>query len=56
MGGFGAATWGALPVVAVVVLVVLVVLRRYSRALDVLALGDETARQPRRRRGGGCSG
>lgn len=43
MGGFGAATWGALPVVAVVVLVALVVLRRFARALDVLSLGDETA-------------
>jgi iron complex transport system permease protein len=43
MGGFGAATWGALPVVAVVVLVALVVLRRFGRALDVLSLGDETA-------------
>jgi iron complex transport system permease protein len=43
MGGFGAATWGALPVVAVVVLVTLVVLRRFGRALDVLSLGDETA-------------
>ncbi|MCT2582081.1 FecCD family ABC transporter permease [Actinophytocola gossypii] len=43
MGGFGAATWGSLPVVAVVVLAVLVVLRRYGRALDVLSLGDETA-------------
>jgi iron complex transport system permease protein len=43
MGGFGAATWGALPVVAAVVLVALVVLRRFGRALDVLSLGDETA-------------
>jgi iron complex transport system permease protein len=43
MGGFGAATWGALPVVAVVVLAALVVVRRYGRALDVLSLGDETA-------------
>ncbi len=43
MGGFGAATWGALPVVAVVVLAALVVLRRFGRALDVLSLGDETA-------------
>jgi iron complex transport system permease protein len=43
MGGFGAATWGALPVVAVVVLVALVVVRRSGRALDVLSLGDETA-------------
>ncbi|MEU3948321.1 iron ABC transporter permease [Streptomyces sp. NPDC029526] len=43
MGGFGAATWGALPVVAAVVLLGVAVLRRHGRALDVLALGDETA-------------
>lgn len=43
MGGFGAASWGALPVVAAVVLLGLVVLYRQGRALDVLALGDETA-------------
>ncbi|GAA2530035.1 MULTISPECIES: FecCD family ABC transporter permease [Streptomyces] len=43
MGSFGAASWGALPVVSVVVLLGLVVLYRYGRALDVLALGDETA-------------
>ncbi|GAB1515199.1 iron ABC transporter permease [Actinophytocola sp. KF-1] len=43
MGGFGAATWGALPVVAVVVVAALVVLRRFGRALDVLSFGDETA-------------
>lgn len=43
MGGFGAATWGALPVVAVVVGAALLVLRRFGRALDVLSLGDETA-------------
>ncbi|MEV0117616.1 iron ABC transporter permease [Streptomyces sp. NPDC050844] len=43
MGSFGAATWGALPVVAVAVLLGTAVLHRYSRALDVLALGDETA-------------
>jgi iron complex transport system permease protein len=43
MGGFGAATWGALPVVAVVVVVTVVVLRRFARSLDVLALGDETS-------------
>ncbi|MCP9956857.1 iron ABC transporter permease [Streptomyces sudanensis] len=43
MGSFGAATWGALPVVSCVVLAGLVVLHRYGRALDVLALGDETA-------------
>ncbi|MGW4549265.1 FecCD family ABC transporter permease [Streptomyces violaceorubidus] len=43
MGSFGAATWGALPVVCVVVLAGLAVLYRYGRALDVLSLGDETA-------------
>ncbi|MFG3132325.1 FecCD family ABC transporter permease [Streptomyces tendae] len=43
MGSFGAATWGALPVVSVVVLAGLAVLYRYGRALDVLSLGDETA-------------
>ncbi|MFC8589055.1 FecCD family ABC transporter permease [Streptomyces sp. NPDC057217] len=43
MGSFGAASWGALPVVSAVVLLGLGVLYRYGRALDVLALGDETA-------------
>ncbi|SDM46135.1 FecCD family ABC transporter permease [Streptomyces wuyuanensis] len=43
MGSFGAASWGALPVVSAVVLLGLAVLYRYGRALDVLALGDETA-------------
>lgn len=43
MGSFGAATWGALPVVAVVVTAGLALLYRYGRVLDVLALGDETA-------------
>ncbi|MEU3448219.1 iron ABC transporter permease [Streptomyces thermolilacinus] len=43
MGSFGAASWGALPVVSVVVVLGLVLLYRYGRALDVLALGDETA-------------
>lgn len=43
MGSFGAATWGALPVVSVVVLGGLVVLHRYGRVMDVLALGDETS-------------
>ncbi|MGR6917661.1 FecCD family ABC transporter permease [[Actinomadura] parvosata] len=43
MGGFGAATWGALPVVAAAVAVTVVVLRRLGRSLDVLALGDETS-------------
>lgn len=43
MGSFGAATWGALPAVSAVVLAGLVLLYRHGRALDVLALGDETA-------------
>ncbi|MGZ3102773.1 FecCD family ABC transporter permease [Streptomyces sp. H72] len=43
MGSFGAAAWGALPVVSLVVLAGLVLLYRYGRALDVLSLGDETA-------------
>ncbi len=43
MGSFGAASWGALPVVSAVVILGLAVLYRYGRALDVLALGDETA-------------
>ncbi|MFC9465546.1 MULTISPECIES: FecCD family ABC transporter permease [Streptomyces] len=43
MGSFGAATWGALPVVAVVVTAGLALLYRYGRVLDVLSLGDETA-------------
>lgn len=43
MGGFGAASWGALPVVAAVVLPGIAALWRDGRVLDVLALGDETA-------------
>ncbi|MEU6995373.1 iron ABC transporter permease [Streptomyces sp. NPDC046465] len=43
MGSFGAASWGALPVVSAVILLGLAVLYRHARALDVLALGDETA-------------
>ncbi|MEY9211354.1 iron ABC transporter permease [Thermobifida halotolerans] len=43
MGGFGAATWGALPVVAAAVGAGVLVLRRLARPLDVMALGDETA-------------
>lgn len=43
MGGFGAAAWGTLPLVAVVVTLGCLVLRRQSRSLDVMALGDETA-------------
>lgn len=43
MGSFGAATWGSLPVVAAISVVGGVVLFRYSRVLDILSLGDETA-------------
>jgi iron complex transport system permease protein len=43
MGSFGAATWQKLPVVTVAVVAGAVVLRRRSRSLDVMALGDETA-------------
>jgi iron complex transport system permease protein len=43
MGGFGAATWGSLPVVTAAVVISVVVLRRLGRSLDVLALGDETS-------------
>lgn len=43
MGSFGAATWGALPLVFVVVALGLVVLRHHSRVLDVMTLGDEAA-------------
>ncbi len=43
MGSFGAATWGSLPVVALVVVLGAIVLRRYSRVLDAMALGEETA-------------
>ncbi|MFJ9124163.1 FecCD family ABC transporter permease [Streptomyces sp. NPDC102340] len=43
LGGFGAATWGVLPLVTAVVVVGVVVLHRNARALDLLALGDEAA-------------
>ncbi|MFI9489615.1 FecCD family ABC transporter permease [Promicromonospora sp. NPDC052451] len=43
MGSFGAATWGALPAVAVVVLAGTVALHRFSRTLDAMSLGDEAA-------------
>ncbi|MGW6600356.1 FecCD family ABC transporter permease [Streptomyces sp. NPDC055036] len=43
MGSFGAANWAALPVVTAAVLLGIAVLHRHSRALDVMALGDETA-------------
>lgn len=43
MGSFGAATWGALPVVAAISVVGGALLLRYCRVLDVMSLGDETA-------------
>ncbi len=43
LGGFGAAQWGSLPVVATVVALGLVLLLRDARSLDLLALGDESA-------------
>lgn len=43
MGSFGAATWGALPVVTLAVLLGTGLAYRKSRVLDVMALGDETA-------------
>ncbi len=43
LGSLGGATWGSLPVAAVVVLATVVLLLRRSRSLDVLAMGDETA-------------
>ncbi|MFV2197072.1 FecCD family ABC transporter permease [Nocardiopsis sp. LOL_012] len=43
MGGFGAATWGSLPLVAAVVVAGIAVLASVSRRLDVMTLGDETA-------------
>lgn len=43
MGSFGAATWGALPVVTAVVVLVVVALHRAARGLDVLSFGDESA-------------
>nr|WP_245866042.1 iron ABC transporter permease [Prauserella marina] len=43
MGSFGAATWGSLPVVSVIAVAGILVLYRFSRPLDVLSLGDESA-------------
>ncbi|WP_254716083.1 iron ABC transporter permease [Actinomadura sp. WMMB 499] len=43
MGGFGAATWGTLPAVAVTVVAGCVLLYRGGRTLDAMALGEETA-------------
>ncbi|WP_422771433.1 FecCD family ABC transporter permease [Plantactinospora sp. WMMC1484] len=43
MGGFGAASWGVLPPVAVAVLAGTLLLHHRSRMLDVMTFGDETA-------------
>lgn len=43
LGGFGAASWGVLPLVTTAVVLGVVVLHRQARALDLLALGDESA-------------
>lgn len=43
MGSFGAATWSSLPVLTIGLIIGLVILRRQSRTLDLMALGDETA-------------
>lgn len=43
MGSFGAATWGALPVVTSTVVFGALWMYRQSRRLDVMALGDDTA-------------
>lgn len=43
MGSFGAATWGSLPVVSVIAVAGILVLYGFSRPLDVLGLGDESA-------------
>lgn len=43
MGGFGAASWTTLPVVAVVVLGGIAILMRKARVLDVISLGEEAA-------------
>lgn len=43
MGGFGAASWTTLPVVAAAVAAGIAVLARKARVLDVLSLGEESA-------------
>ncbi|MEO3755522.1 iron ABC transporter permease [Streptomyces sp. B6B3] len=43
LGGLGAATWGSLPAVAALTAVGILLLHRRARALDAMALGDETA-------------
>lgn len=43
MGSFGAAIWGTLPIVLALVVAGIIVLGRFSRALDVMSLGDGTA-------------
>lgn len=43
MGSLGSATWANLPIAAIAVVLATALLRYKARALDVLALGDETA-------------
>ena len=43
LGSLGAATWGSLPIAAGAVALSIVLLLRWSRSLDVLSMGDETA-------------
>lgn len=43
LGSLGGASWGSLPIAAAVVGMAIVLLLRKSRALDVLAMGDESA-------------
>ncbi|KAA5838057.1 iron ABC transporter permease [Saccharopolyspora hirsuta] len=43
LGSLGGATWQSLPIAAAAVAVAVVLLARKGRALDVLAMGDETA-------------
>ncbi|WMT92958.1 iron ABC transporter permease [Pelagibacterium sp. H642] len=43
MGSFGAARWGSLPIVAAAIIIGIVILHRFSRPLDIMSFGDETA-------------
>jgi iron complex transport system permease protein len=43
MGSFGAANWGSLPIITLMLIIGLIILRRHARTLDLMALGDETA-------------
>ncbi|GAB3441971.1 iron ABC transporter permease [Streptomonospora sediminis] len=43
LGSLGGAAWGSLPIAAAAVAAAIVLLLRSSRALDVLAMGDESA-------------